>query len=117
MHLKIKEETTLADISIPIDAKGNKAKYIDNEDGTYSQAVLMPTGTVQNAFAIAPSDDDDLPNPATAIYVGVEGDVKVDLVGTGTGIVFKAMPVGFYPMHATKIYATDTTATDIVGVY
>lgn len=74
-------------------------------------------GKVKAAFIITPSDTVDLTFPTTKLYVGVAGDVKVDLTGVGTGIVFKSLQVGFHDICAKKIYFTDTTATNLVAVY
>lgn len=75
----------------------------------------MPTG---HAAAVTTNNGADLPGgPCRSIYVGVSGDVKVDMAGSGTGITYKAMPVGWHPIKVKKIYATGTTATDIIAVY
>lgn len=49
------------------------------------------------------------------VYVGVTGDVKVDMEGAGT-VTFKAAPVGILPIQVTKIYKTGTTATDLLAL-
>lgn len=73
---------------------------------------------ILNAAAITPSDSVDLTNAATrGVYVGVAGDVKVDLVGTGTAVVFKAAPVGILNVQAKRVYSTGTTATNLVALY
>jgi hypothetical protein len=53
-----------------------------------------------------------------SLYIGVAGDVKVDLDDTGTGLVFKAEK-GILPVQVAKVYSTanGTTATDIIGLY
>lgn len=69
------------------------------------------------ATAITPSDTTTYSTPIWRIYVGVTGDVKVDTLG-GTGITYKAVPAGVYIYpNATKIYATGTTATNLVGEF
>lgn len=68
------------------------------------------------AVAITPSNGADLPTAALGIYVGVAGDVKVDMVNGNEGIVFKAAPVGILRVHAKKVYATGTTATNLVAL-
>jgi hypothetical protein len=74
-------------------------------------------GAVENAVDIIPNNEAVLTKPTTAIYVGIDGDLKVDLVG-GTTVTFKSLVGGvFHPIRATKVYATGTTARDIVGVY
>jgi hypothetical protein len=70
-----------------------------------------------NAFAITTDDDTDLTNFTRGLYVGVSGDVKVDLVASGT-VVFTDLIAGvIHPIRAKRVYATGTTATNIVGLY
>lgn len=69
-----------------------------------------------NAVAVTPSDSANLAQTARALYIGVSGDVKIDCPGGGSGIVFKAAPVGILPVMATKVYATGTAATNIVAL-
>jgi hypothetical protein len=72
-----------------------------------------------HAVAVVPNDGAPgvLATPSRRLYVGVTGDVKVDTLGGETGILFKAVPVGFLDVHATKVYATGTTATTIVTLW
>jgi hypothetical protein len=72
----------------------------------------------ENAAAVAPNDGTDLPGgPTRCLYIGVAGDVKVDLVGVGAGIVFKAVPVGILNVRAKRVYAAGTAATNIVALW
>lgn len=51
------------------------------------------------------------------LYVGVGGDVKVDLEGGGTGLTFKNVPSGGYLFEKiTKVYKTGTTATNMIAL-
>ena len=70
-----------------------------------------------SAAAVVPHDTNDLSVVTRAIYVGVAGDVKVDMVGEGTAVVFTALPVGEHPYRVTRIYSTDTDATNIVALW
>lgn len=72
---------------------------------------------VQNAFEIIPSDAADLTHETIAIYVGFEGDVKVDLVGAGTVTLVDLAPGQWHPIAVKKVYDTGTTATNILGAY
>jgi hypothetical protein len=63
----------------------------------------------ENAVAVTPSDSADLSFTTRGLYVGVAGAVKVDMVGSGT-VTFAEMPVGFYPLRVTRVYATVTSA-------
>lgn len=69
------------------------------------------------AAAITPSDTVTYGTPIWRIYVGGTGDVKVDTL-SGTGIIYKAVPVGsyIYP-NATRVYSTGTSATNLVGEF
>jgi hypothetical protein len=70
-----------------------------------------------NAIAVAPNDGADLANASRSIYVGVTGDLTVTMLGTGTQILFKAVPVGILPIRVARVWATGTTATQIVSLY
>ena len=74
-------------------------------------------GAYDEAAAITPADGADLPALTRAIYVGVAGNVKVDMETTGTGITFTALPVGIHRLRVKRVYATGTTATNLVALY
>jgi hypothetical protein len=75
------------------------------------------TSPATEAYAITPSDSVDLTVPTRGVYVGVSGDLKVDMSGVGT-VTFKDLMAGMiHPISAKRIYATGTTATDILGIY
>lgn len=62
---------------------------------------------------VTPDDATDLPNSG-ALYVGTEGDVKATLIGGGT-VIFKNVPAGtFMPIMVNRVFATGTTAADLV---
>jgi hypothetical protein len=73
-----------------------------------------------NSFAITPTDSTLLASPASALYIGVTGDVALSLGGDSTSTVFKAVAQGWFKLPAqtpaTIVWATGTTATNIVGV-
>lgn len=67
------------------------------------------------AYAVTPSDTAD--NTYAYFYVGGAGDVTVVPSTSGaTAVTLKAVPVGatIY-LKVSKIMATNTTATNIVG--
>lgn len=50
-----------------------------------------------------------------AIYVGVAGNINMQLSGDSSAVLFKNMIAGtMYPLSAKLILSTSTTATDIV---
>lgn len=79
-----------------------------------SQLKLQAT----EAVAVTTDNSSDLPTIQALIYVGVGGDVKVDVSGSGTAIVFKNCIAGtVLPVKVDRVYATNTTATDLVALY
>jgi hypothetical protein len=71
-------------------------------------------GTVENALAVTPNDDADLPVVPTIIWLGTPGDVRVTGLN-GEVVTLKNptnLPVLF--IRASRIHATGTTASDIV---
>lgn len=71
----------------------------------------------QDAAAVVPDDGDDLgTTPCRALYVGVSGDVKVT-TSDGTTVTFKAAPVGILAVSVKRVFATGTTATNILALY
>lgn len=81
---------------------------------------ISPAPGVTNARqarAIVPSDSLNIDPRVDAIYVGVSGDIAItpnDNVAD-TVVIFKAVPVGWFPVKCRRIWATGTTATDLVG--
>lgn len=70
-----------------------------------------------SAFVVTTSDTVDLAVDTRAIYVCVGGDIKVNMAGSGT-VTFTAVPQGtVLPIRVSRIYATGTTATSMVGLY
>ena len=97
---------TLGDITAA-SATPNKYATLGNEN---------PETPAHGAYAIAPSDTTDLPQAIKSIYVGVSGDVKVT-TAIGDVVTFKAHPVGYMLVKATRVWATGTTATNLLGLY
>lgn len=70
----------------------------------------------REAVAITPSNTVDIPQ-TIAIYVGGQGNLKVDMKGGGT-VTFTAVPVGkILDIRATRVYDTGTTATNLLALY
>lgn len=78
---------------------------------------IMVTRPADEAFAVTPNNSTDLATYTRGLYVGVSGDVKVDLVGGSTEITFVGLAAGvIHPIQAKRVYATGTSATSIVGI-
>jgi hypothetical protein len=68
------------------------------------------------SFPIAPSDTNELEFVTEAIYVGGEGDLSV-LTLEYYVATYAAVPAGqIIPVRARKVFATGTTATNLVGM-
>ena len=68
------------------------------------------------AFAITPNDSADLANVTRGLLLGAAGNVKVDMLESGT--VTLALAAGIiHPLRVKRVYAAGTTATGIIGLY
>jgi len=67
------------------------------------------------ADAVTPSDSTDLTYIPRALYIGGEGNLKVDMAGGGT-VTFASVPVGVFPIRVTRVYSTGTAATNIIAL-
>lgn len=69
-----------------------------------------------SAFAINPSNGNDLPQVTRALYVGAAGNVRVELVD-GSEATFRSMQPGMmYPLRIRKVFSTGTSADDLIGI-
>lgn len=79
----------------------------------YSPTFPMYPG---GAAAITPSNTVNLANPSV-VYVGSTGNVRV-LTAQGDDVTFTNVPGGaVLPVQVIRVYATNTTAINLVGVY
>ena len=85
-----------------------------NENTHVSRETMEQPAT--RALAVSPSNDNELKFVTRAIYVGVQGDVKVRMFGNQEEVVFKDV-VGLLPIRVDKIFSTSTDATDIVALW
>lgn len=68
------------------------------------------------ASVVTPSDTVDLANPSI-IYVGVGGSVKVSTV-QGDAVTFVGVLAGgVIPVQVTRVWATGTSATNMLRIY
>lgn len=73
-----------------------------------------------DGFAITPSDSNTYSQPTRAIYVGLSGNLSVQMVGydnSNTNLTFANVLAGtMLPIRVQKVYA-NTTAAFLVGLY
>ena len=79
---------------------------------TFDTHAVSLTAPPSNAALATPSDTSDLPFVSRAIYVGTPGDIHV-LTHGGQELTYKAVS-GTKILRVRRIYATGTTAADII---
>jgi hypothetical protein len=73
-------------------------------------------GPSEDFYAITPNDSTDLATPIRSIYVGGAGNLAVKNVA-GTTITFTGLVVGqILPIATSRVMATGTTATLLIGL-
>lgn len=69
-----------------------------------------------SALDVTPADGADLSRIARGLYIGVGGNVKVDMSSSGT-VTFVGVGAGtLLPIYVKRVYATGTTATNIIAL-
>ena len=68
-------------------------------------------------ITVTPSDGTDLSVMPRALMVGVAGDLAVVMKDGTTGTLPALQPGVPYPVRVSRVLATGTTATGIVGLY
>lgn len=77
----------------------------------------MTPSTIRKCAVVVPDDVASLPENAVRLWVGVAGDIKLNPQSLSyAAVVFKAVPVGWFDMPCRKVWATGTTATDLVAI-
>ena len=70
----------------------------------------------EHVEAVVPNDSADLPNSTRALSVGVTGDVHLVTVAGDEETVYMAAGQPF-PIRVKRVFATGTTATNIVALW
>ena len=71
---------------------------------------------VENATAVTPDDTNNLAVTTRALFVGTGGSLRVTLV-SGDIVTFPNMGAGWHPVRVIRVWATGTSAADIVGCF
>lgn len=83
-------------------------------DFTHNPGDANPAG---GFFSITPSDVSNFTQQARGIYVGVGGDIAV-VSAQGTVVTFKNAVAGtILPVRCKRVNVTNTTATNLVGLF
>ena len=76
----------------------------------------MVVSPARQLIAITPSDTVNIPRGVRALYVGTGGDVSVLALDDTDPVVYKNVVAGTYlTVRALRVYATGTTASNIVA--
>lgn len=67
------------------------------------------------AFSITPSDSTDLSSPIRQVTINAPGTISFVSSYDSQTYTTDELPAGSYPLLASRIRATDTTATGITG--
>ncbi|HQS65375.1 hypothetical protein [Acidovorax sp.] len=79
---------------------------------------IIPSANAATFAAVITASDTERIKATRALWVGSAGDVKVDMVGDGQSVVLSGVQVGtLLPIVVTRVYATGTTATNLVALY
>lgn len=74
------------------------------------------SGPAAHGFAVTPNDSTTLSETTRALYVGSAGTVAV-LMASGASVTFPGVPSGtVLPVRVTRVMATGTSATGIIGL-
>ena len=74
------------------------------------------SGPAAHGFAVTPNDSTTLAETTRALYVGSAGAVAV-LMASGASVTFAGVAAGaMLPVRVTKVMATGTSATDLIGL-
>lgn len=84
--------------------------------GPFKDIVLGINSPAIGGFAITPSDTADLSSEVRSVTIGTAaGVLKYISSRDGKTYTTGSLPVGTYPMFASRILATGTTATGLTG--
>ncbi len=83
---------------------------------TFADHAVGLTAPATRPETITPNDSADLSHTTRALYVGQTGNVRVQMV-SGDIVTLANMQGGIlYPIRASRVFATGTTASDLVGL-
>lgn len=77
---------------------------------------LVPSWS--SAVAVTKSDSTVYTPSLKSLWVGGAGDVAVRMKGSQTTVTYLAVPAGTrLPVNVDKVMSTNTSATNIIGLY
>lgn len=115
----------------PPQGPANADVYTSKTDRYASSPYESSSRPARRAIATTPSDTLDVTDPtgdnapcyAKALWIGVGGNIAVVTAadntnsGQGTAVTFQNVPIGWFPVQVRRVMVTNTTASQIVGLY
>jgi hypothetical protein len=83
-------------------------------EGAATEATLASQTAYRDVVPVTPDDAATFEEALSGVEVGAAGDLTV-VTGAGAERTISAAPGRIYPIRVTKVKATGTTATEIVG--
>jgi hypothetical protein len=77
--------------------------------------MISDDGAYEGGFAITTHDTNFLAQTVRAIWVGTTGNIRV-ILKDGSDVTLSSVPVGLLRVRATRVMATGTTASNLVGL-
>lgn len=71
---------------------------------------------LRDGVAIVPNDVVDIAFVSRCLWVGTAGNLKVTMLG-GADLVLAGLGVGWHPLRVSRVWATDTTAANVVAFW
>ena len=82
----------------------------------FASNATAANGPATHAFAITPDDANDISEPTRGLYTGTGGAIAL-ITLSGASIIFTEVPAGaVLPLRVTRVLATGTTATALIGL-
>lgn len=74
------------------------------------------TAPFSGAGTVIPNDDTGLDHVSRSLHIGGAGNIRVQTI-EGDVVTFAGVTTGWFPGRISKVFATGTTATNIVAVW
>jgi fructose-1,6-bisphosphatase/sedoheptulose 1,7-bisphosphatase-like protein len=90
-----------------------------NQNDTFQYYYTNPEDPATRAFAISANESANTDHTTRAVYVGVTGNLVVELsdMVSGNTVTFTAVPAGtILPIRVRKM-RTSSTANSVIGLY
>ena len=80
----------------------------------HTNKVTVIASPISGAFAITPSDANDLAEITINLYVGTAGAAKLTMYDDSV-VTYASLAAGRHPLRVKRVWATGTTASGLVG--